>query len=187
MGIRWDMTPELFRTLTPRQAECLRLVARDRGAKEIGLLLGISDETVEVHIKAALRRLGANSRFVAARAFAEFEGRTHPVGIPTGREEPGQIHPASKDPSYQMPRVGREHVLHDATVPHEAAQPHGDRSPGMFPPPPASTGGRSDALSPLQRIALAAVIAAAIVIVAAAARPLGEGFQALANLMQPRH
>lgn len=183
------MTPELFQSLSPRQAECLRLVARDRGAKEIGLLLGISDETVEVHIKTALRRLGANSRFTAARAFAEFEGRTHPVGIPTQGGTPAVPPQASDGPSYQLPQVGRrEDVLHDATVRHGATAPcETDRSPAVPAFRPETGGAPRDALSPFHRIALAAVIAAAIVIVAAAARPLAEGFQALANLMQPRH
>jgi DNA-binding CsgD family transcriptional regulator len=182
------MTPDLFQRLSPRQAECLRLVARDRGAKEIGLLLGISDETVEAHIKAALKRLGSNSRFTAARALAEFEGRTHPVGIPTEGAKPVPTAPASDNPSYQLPRTERRgNVLHDATVPHDAVAPVPDRATAAPAFERETEGARRDALSPLHRIALAAVIAAAIVIVVAAARPLAEGFQALANLMQPRH
>jgi hypothetical protein len=51
---------------------------------------------------------------------------------------------------------------------------------------PLVTGARHNDLRPIHRIALAVVIAAAIVIVAAAAKPLAEGFQALADLMQPR-
>lgn len=177
------MKPELFQRLTPRQAECLRLVARDRGAKEIGLLLGISDETVEAHIKAALKRLGTNSRFVAARGLAEHEGRTHPVVMPTEGEKPAGPTPASEGPSYQLDAVGRgEHVLRDA-----AATSRTDSLPDIPALQPQVMGARRNDLRPIHRIALAAVIAAAIVIVAAAAKPLAEGFQALADLMQPRH
>ncbi|HWU94732.1 MAG TPA: helix-turn-helix transcriptional regulator [Sphingomonas sp.] len=176
------MTPERFQSLSRRQAECLRFVARDRGAKEIGLLLGISDETVEAHIKAALRKLGTNSRFTAARGFAEFEGRTHPVVMPTQGGTPGEAAAASTCPSYQLHRTGRgEHVLHDA------AATIGTHSQPDLPAPPAQPrGARRDGLSPVHRLALAAVIAASIVIVAAAAKPLAEGFQALADIMQPR-
>ena len=177
------MKPELFQSLSPRQAECLRLVARDRGAKEIGLLLGISDETVEAHIKAALRKLGTNSRFIAARALADHEGRTHPVVIPPQGGTPACRNPDSEGPSYQLEPVGRgERIVRDA-----AATSGTEGLPDFSPPMPDTRGARHDALSPIHRIALAAVIAAAIVIVAAAARPLAEGFQALANLMQPRH
>jgi DNA-binding CsgD family transcriptional regulator len=177
------MKPELFQSLSPRQAECLRLVARDRGAKEIGLLLGISDETVEAHIKTALRKLGSNSRFIAARALAEHEGRTHPVVMPTEGEEPAKSSPASEGPSYQLHAVGRgDHVLRDA-----AATSRTDSLPDLPALQPRARGARGHDLSPVHRLALAAVIAASIVIVAAAAKPLAEGFQALSNLMQPRH
>jgi len=175
------MKPELFQSLSPRQAECLRLVARDRGAKDIGLLLGISDETVEAHIKAALRKLGINSRFSAARAFAEFEGRTHPVVIPTQGEAPAGRTPASQGPSYQLDAVER-----GANIVRDVAAGM-DGSPEVPTFQPLAGGARRNDLKPVHRIALAAVIAASLVIVAAAARPLAEGFQALANLMQPRH
>lgn len=175
------MKPELFQSLSPRQAECLRLVARDRGAKEIGLLLGISDETVEAHIKAALRKLDTNSRFSAARAFAEFENRTHPVVIPTQGEAAARAIPASQGPSYQLDAVERgANIVRDVAA-------RIDAPPEVPALQPLASGARRNDLSPVHRIALAAVIAAAIVIVAAAARPLAEGFQALANLMQPRH
>lgn len=81
------MHEEALAKLSARQAECLRLVSRDRDAKEIARILGISDETVERHIKLAMRKLGLGSRFAAARALAEFEGRTHPVVMPLHRAQ----------------------------------------------------------------------------------------------------
>ena len=66
-----------FKTLTDRQRECLRLVARDRDSSEIARMLDIAPDTVNAHVKAAMAKLGTNSRFAAARALAEFENRDH--------------------------------------------------------------------------------------------------------------
>lgn len=60
-------------SLTARQKECLRLVSRDRDAKEIARILGLSPETVRGHVKAAMARLGTNSRYEAARRLAAAE------------------------------------------------------------------------------------------------------------------
>ena len=60
--------------LTPRQMEVLHCMARGRSNKEIARDLGISGETVKVHISAILRRLGCTSRtqaVMAARKFLE--------------------------------------------------------------------------------------------------------------------
>lgn len=69
--------------LTPRQRECLRLVSRDRDAKEIARILEIAPETVITHLKAAMAKLGVNSRFAAARMLAEQEGCHHPLVTPS--------------------------------------------------------------------------------------------------------
>lgn len=53
--------------LTPRQDECLRLSATMTD-KEIARALQISDNTVDKHIGAAMRKLGVNSRKAALRA-----------------------------------------------------------------------------------------------------------------------
>jgi len=71
-----------FENLTPREQECLRLVAKDRDSGEIATILNIGTETVESHIKRARGKLGGVSRFEAARAFAEFESRPHPMVTP---------------------------------------------------------------------------------------------------------
>lgn len=60
--------------LTPRQMEVLHLMAQGISNKEIARNLGISQETVKVHISAILRRLGCSTRtqaVMAARAFLE--------------------------------------------------------------------------------------------------------------------
>lgn len=52
--------------LTLREAQTLRLLSQGLSNKEIGRELGISDETVKVHIKKLLRKLNLRSRLEAA-------------------------------------------------------------------------------------------------------------------------
>lgn len=59
-------------TLTPRQMEVLRSMALGKSNKEIARALGISGETVKVHISAILRRLGCTSRTQAVMAARKF-------------------------------------------------------------------------------------------------------------------
>lgn len=48
--------------LTPRQGDCVALVARGKSDWEIGQLLGISESTVHKHIEDAKRRFGVSTR-----------------------------------------------------------------------------------------------------------------------------
>lgn len=59
-------------TLTPRQMEVLHSMAQGKSNKEIARDLGISGETVKVHISAILRRLGCSSRTQAVMAARKF-------------------------------------------------------------------------------------------------------------------
>jgi DNA-binding CsgD family transcriptional regulator len=59
--------------LTPREKECLRLVAAGRPSKDIGRRLGISQHTVDGYLDEARRKLGATDRFEAARRFRDAE------------------------------------------------------------------------------------------------------------------
>ena len=52
-------------TLTPREVQVLKLVAIGHRNKEIAALLGISDETVPVHLKNIFAKLGVNERTAA--------------------------------------------------------------------------------------------------------------------------
>lgn len=96
----FEMNPESLASLTARQRECLRLVSRDRDAKEIGRILNISPETVNTHLKAAMSKLGINSRFVAARALAELEGGHQPVVTPPSVIDP--ISPADTTDAFYI-------------------------------------------------------------------------------------
>jgi DNA-binding NarL/FixJ family response regulator len=53
---------ELFAPLTQRESEILNLVARGLTNKQIGYLLGISEQTVKNHLTSLLRKIGASDR-----------------------------------------------------------------------------------------------------------------------------
>lgn len=49
-------------SLTRRETECLKWVAAGRSDPQIGMILGLSPNTVHAHVEAAKTKLGANSR-----------------------------------------------------------------------------------------------------------------------------
>jgi LuxR family quorum-sensing system transcriptional regulator CciR len=51
--------------LSTRERECLRWIAEGKTSWDIGMILKISDNTVNFHIKNAMRKLGTTSRTVA--------------------------------------------------------------------------------------------------------------------------
>jgi two-component system, NarL family, nitrate/nitrite response regulator NarL len=53
-------------SLSPREREILRLVARGASNKEVARDLGIAETTVKIHVQHLLRKLGLNSRVQAA-------------------------------------------------------------------------------------------------------------------------
>ncbi len=65
--------------LTPRERDCLRLVARHLQSKEIARRLNISEHTVDGYLREACRRLGASNRREAARRFADHEASIRPL------------------------------------------------------------------------------------------------------------
>ena len=81
--------------LSPRERECLRLVARNFSSKEIGRELGISNHTVDDHLKHAISLLGVASRFEAARLLSVAEGSPQALGAqPMAIAEPALNGPA---------------------------------------------------------------------------------------------
>jgi DNA-binding CsgD family transcriptional regulator len=48
--------------LTNRENQCLRWVAAGRSDPQIGMILGLSANTIHAHIESAKTKLGANSR-----------------------------------------------------------------------------------------------------------------------------
>ncbi|MEM9387596.1 MAG: response regulator transcription factor [Pseudomonadota bacterium] len=55
-----------FASLSARQLDVLRLIARGQSNKEIARELGLSPYTVRIHVSAMLKALGLNSRSAAA-------------------------------------------------------------------------------------------------------------------------
>ncbi|WP_050886749.1 LuxR family transcriptional regulator [Bradyrhizobium sp. ORS 285] len=51
--------------LSPRERECLAWTAEGKSSWDIGIILKISENTINFHIKKATRKLGTNSRTVA--------------------------------------------------------------------------------------------------------------------------
>lgn len=78
------MNREGLSRLTEQQRICLRHVYAHMTSKEIAPLLGIEPNSVDQHIKMAMRTLGVGDRRAAARMLAEFEGALQPVAM---REE----------------------------------------------------------------------------------------------------
>jgi DNA-binding NarL/FixJ family response regulator len=58
---------EPFESLTPREVDVLRLLARGLPNKSIAATLGISDQTVKFHVAAIYGKLGASNRTDASR------------------------------------------------------------------------------------------------------------------------
>ena len=55
-------TPETTETLTERETEVLHLLAQGRSNKEIARDLQVVEDTVKVHVKHILAKLGVQSR-----------------------------------------------------------------------------------------------------------------------------
>ncbi|MCW3798476.1 helix-turn-helix domain-containing protein [Sphingomonas sp. BN140010] len=84
--------------LTSRQMECLERFWQRKNAKEIALELGISHETVEIHLKRCRQRLNTATSIDAARmVFGDHEQVTvRPYYDPTGvsaYDDPLQLGP----------------------------------------------------------------------------------------------
>lgn len=60
--VREVRSPAVPETLTERELDVLRLLARGLANKEIGRALGISEDTVKTHVSRVLAKLGARSR-----------------------------------------------------------------------------------------------------------------------------
>jgi DNA-binding CsgD family transcriptional regulator len=52
-------------TLSQRERDCLNWTAQGKSSWDIGMILAISENTVNFHVKNAMRKLGSTSRIVA--------------------------------------------------------------------------------------------------------------------------
>ena len=68
-----DNLPAPFNQLNEGQKDCLRLVLAHLNSKEISRKLDISPHTVDQRLRSSMRILGVDSRFEAARKFADVD------------------------------------------------------------------------------------------------------------------
>lgn len=160
-------------SLTPKERECLRLVAPDRKSAVIADMLGIAVPTVETHLRSARAKLGGVGRFAAARMLIEHEGRqpltSHPMTIAEPSAPPvtaGRGLPISVGP--------QPLVMSDARLVF-------NRGPDVV--PAGRPGGTRYDLNALNRIALIAFCLLAVVIAGIAAIPLSDAVQDVARMV----
>ena len=131
--------------LSPRQLQCLRLVARGWEAKEIGRELGISDLTVKNHLSAARAALGVARSIDAARLVAARDAapaaEEDPASAGTwGTSTPGRI----GDRSYLGVETAGQSGKPADTGLADAGDLSFDREAGMPLPFPMRRGQRND-------------------------------------------
>lgn len=96
----------LRESLTPRQAECLRLVWERQTSKEIAAELGLSKGTVDTYIFEAVAVLGArNRREAAAMLFDVDRDATPRLAAPNTPEKLPQIKFNSNSAGVSSPRA----------------------------------------------------------------------------------
>lgn len=69
-------------SLTPKERQCLRLVLENRSSKQIARQLGISQTSVDTHVRRARAKLGLKDRYEAARRLATWETGGPEVAAP---------------------------------------------------------------------------------------------------------
>ena len=84
--------------LSDGQKACLRLVAKGMSSKEISKETGLTPQTVDTYVKAAISRLGVTNRREAARALVLWEESAGAEPLPIGA-------PGNEPPSAQAPAV----------------------------------------------------------------------------------
>lgn len=65
---------DFLKNLTNRQEQIFALIVKGLCNKEIALLLGISENTVEQHIRSIYKKLGIRNRVEAVRLYIESNG-----------------------------------------------------------------------------------------------------------------
>jgi DNA-binding CsgD family transcriptional regulator len=78
-----------LRLLSPREKDCLRLVYENHSSKEIARRLGISQTSVDTHVRQARGKLGLRDRYDAARLLQSWEqGAAAAAAAPVDEREP---------------------------------------------------------------------------------------------------
>ena len=119
--------------LTPRERECLQLVAQHFTSKGIARQLGLSQHTVDGHLQEARRKLGAPTRRDAVRMFLESE-REAPPSNSGGQTEGAEVL------AIPVP----EQLVNESSVPPKIENPRGGGGETLI--PPSSEWGQSTAV-----------------------------------------
>lgn len=181
MGVISAETRTGFEALTPRERECLRLVARHHQSKEIARLLNISKSTVDKHIDSARTRIGAADRRAAALALAAHE-QTLGIEYPS---DPDPIPKAPADrsvePQFNADAGAASDRINDQTADLQSSLPGQLGGAGVGAEPVGQSGpGRSDIDGHLGPAPTAAVAAAGK---AAGADPERHGLADLGRIL----
>ena len=92
--------------LTPRQMEILALVSKGLSNREICQLLGISANTVKIHVAAILRGLNVSNRTEATFVFRDLlDARQHVAEAAVNGKDPEQLAPGIDDHTLAGARV----------------------------------------------------------------------------------
>ena len=159
--------PGAVERLTPREHECLRLVAQHLSSKEIARQLGLSQHTVDGHLDEARRKLGAATRRDAVRILLEGASGAPPPN--SGGQSPQDSaapagHPAAAAPPASGGQPPALAALHGEAPPRPATghQDRGDELSGMAIPGAPTRLWQGIArleLTPAQRLAAIVLIA----------------------------
>lgn len=160
--------------LTPREQECLRLVAQHLSSKQIARELAVSQHTVDGHLNEARRKLGAATRRDAARMLLEMADGS-PPSHRGGKSGDGEHAPPPQEFAPPENLGGQAFAVVENAAPSSAEPSSDDREDGHdstsesasaeAAPPDASGSPRRSGLelrhelTPPQRLAAVVVIA----------------------------
>lgn len=163
--------------LTDKQRDCLRLVWRHQESKEIARTLGISPHSVDGRIKTAMRTLGVDDRYEAARLLALSEGAATdqpPVYAPSDIGD-GPLYASDLPPLNAGGRSAGPVVLEEAQAAYRLS-PHPEP---WFAPPLPTTGRPRNELSASSRLFWVVIVAIGTALAFGA---LAAGLEALSRL-----
>lgn len=174
------MDSDRLARLTEQQRACLRFVFAHLTSKEIAPHLGIAPNSVDQHIKAAMRVLGVSDRRAAARMLAEHEGAAPRQPLVYQMPElAGDGDSATLAASIESGRRHHDLAMREEQTPFEASPVPGSR--GFMLPLPIRGGKPSD-LSSSRRLAWIIVLMLGI---AFAFGVFLAGLEALSRLTHP--
>ena len=171
---RIDPAADMLGSLTAMQRKVL-FADPTGNSKRIARELGLSPHTVDGHFREIIRRLGVTDRLDAV-AIAHAQARPPQ---PLSAQPDAVVRPADPpilNPSYELSGSRRVVGVRDVSASDRVTW----RVEGVVPTGQGTGDGRQSPLQILSRIVL---ISVGVVILGSAALPLGQGFEALANLI----